>query len=50
MAPGWKNIEDAPDIGKQLDYWTHLLGPKFSTKERSRKRSTPTSVLPMTDG
>jgi selenocysteine lyase/cysteine desulfurase len=20
MAPGWKNIEDAPDIGKQLDY------------------------------
>jgi hypothetical protein len=23
-------------IGKQLDYWTFLLGPKFSKKERSR--------------
>ena len=23
-------------IGKQLDYWTFLLGPKFSTKERSQ--------------
>ena len=23
-------------IGKQLDYWTFLLGPKFSKKERSQ--------------
>jgi hypothetical protein len=22
-------------IRQQLDYWTHLLGPKFSKKERS---------------
>jgi len=25
----------AESIGKQLDYWTFLLGPKFSKKERS---------------
>ncbi len=23
-------------IGKQLDYWTFLLGPKFSKRERSQ--------------